>query len=504
MSGSERLLLSSTLAALACVTAAASALAIDPPRNRHEFARAISELKEVTPEGRFRGLKEGTPEAEVLDRLGRPDDIRTEHDPGGISTVGTKEIWRYGTSGHLTTATLGQVYIGKDGRSQYVFGKGTPPPEGMFEERNLRVLLDALGEVPSYNAAWDYNPRKVIRAVNLLHPLGKEKALAAIDEYLRVSSHWHDDGREGVFLVLRTLFDVPEDLGHMPPMLVGAPSPSEPEDPKLLPRFPIAIEGDIPFLVAEGFNLAGSPEPPESHVAYFREKGRLRPKPLAPSAVPFQELDRFARSPRWTFKKTAGLFDDERGRQFLGTQVLRLIDTVYRVEPGLHGDLLPFGRKEEARRKKIVEEASSTKLRWDAAAQKYTFLDGTSLPEPEVKHYRREIWRPKADGLDVELILERDGPRSISVWVVESYEVGKPGPAAAFTVFDVSAKDKALAEFKAGGRRREFDADVPVEALGGKTGTSSTWKPCELKEGAEVQVKLVVRGESRLSPIFKP
>jgi methylated-DNA-[protein]-cysteine S-methyltransferase len=36
-----------------------------------------------------------------------------------------------------------------------------------------------------------------------------EKGLAAIDEYLRIASHFHSDAREGLFLILRALFDVP-------------------------------------------------------------------------------------------------------------------------------------------------------------------------------------------------------------------------------------------------------------------------------------------------------
>jgi hypothetical protein len=484
--------LSLALAASLGATTVAIGVADDPARTRHEFARAIGDVTE------------GMPEAKVLALLGRPEDVKTENDPGGISTTGTKEIWRYGTSGHLTTATLGQVYIDKDGRVQYVFGKGTPPPAGMFEERDLRALLDALGGVPSYNAAWNYNPRKLIRAVNLLQPLGKEKALAAIDEFLRVSSHWHDKGRDGVFLVLRTLFEVPDDTGHMPPMMVGAPIPSEPKDRKLLPRFPIAIEGDIPFLLAEGFNLSGMAEEPESHVAYFREKGRLRGKPLMPSNEPFKALDTFAKSPRWIFTGEGGLGGDERGRQFLGVQALRLLDTVYHAEPDEDGDLLPWGARSAARRKAIVGEASEPKIRWHTDAQRFTFLDGTSLPEPEVKHYRREIWRPMVTGLDVELIMERKGPRSVSVWVVENYDTTKPSPVAVFTVLNVNAQDGTLAEFKTGGGKLDGHPNTQVETSIGSKGTRSSGKGFQLAERTEVRVKLVVDGKSQLSPVWKP
>ena len=284
-------------AAFTCAELAATARAADPPRTRPQFARAISELTV------------GMPEKDVLRQLGRPDDVRTEHDPGGISTVGTKEIWRYGTSGHLTTATLGQIYIDKNDQVQYVFGKGTPPPKGMFEEKNLRVVLDALGEVPSYNAGWRYNPREVIRAVNLLQPLGKEKSLAAIDEFLRVASHFHDSGREGVFLVLRTLFDVPADPGYMPPMLVGAPTPAEPDGHSLLPRFPIAIEGDIPFLLVEGYSRPGSPNSLSRMLRTSENMGRCVQSPLSLSDRPFVELETLARSPH----------DENRRKFFRGT-----------------------------------------------------------------------------------------------------------------------------------------------------------------------------------------
>lgn len=468
------------LTTLLLAAVASTSGAADPPRSRHEFAKAISELKK------------GMPQVQVVRLLGRPDDVRTELDPGGISTVDTKEIWRYGTSGHLTTATLGQVYIDKNESVQYVFGRGTPPPVGMFKERDLRILLETLGQVPSYNAAWNYNPRKVIRAVNLLQPLGKEKALAAIEEFLRVASDWHGDGREGVFLVLRALFEVPIDPGYMPVMRVGAPISSEPKDRTLLPRFPIVIEGDIPFLFVEGFDLGGYPEQPESHVACFRKSGEIRARPLAPSDNPFQELDRFAKSPRWIYSEPDGLHDDQRGRQLLGQQVLRLIDTTYRVEPGLTGMLLPFGENNAARRNRIIQKVSSLEIHWDASVQKYVFSDGTSLPERELKHYRREIWSPMVAGRDVELIMERDGPRHVSVWVVENYGTGGAAQALVLRLFEVNAKDKTLVRF------------VVKKVSAGRTGTRSTGKRFELDEGGEVQVESIVDQKRLLSPTFKP
>src|SRR5690349_10336459 len=99
------------------IFAAASAMALSAngcagetskPKTRAEFVKAIAQIKE------------GMTEAEVVALLGKPDDVRTHRDPGGISTTRTKEIWRYGTDGHLTFATLGCVYLDSAGKAQYV------------------------------------------------------------------------------------------------------------------------------------------------------------------------------------------------------------------------------------------------------------------------------------------------------------------------------------------------------------------------------------------------
>ncbi len=452
-------------------------------RTRLEFARAISKLKE------------GVAATEVTRLLGPPDDVRTQHDPGGISTVGTKEVWRYGTSGHLTTATLGEVYINEKDRVQYVFGRGEPRVDKLPDERELRRLLEILGQVSSYNAGGHYNPRTVIRAVNALLPLGKEKALATIEEFLRVASDWHNSGRDGVFLVLHTLFEVPNEPGYMPRMFVGAPSPPEPKDRKLLPRFPIAIEGDIPLLIVDGYSLNGYPEPPELHVKYFREHGTLRAEPLAPAAEPFQALDRLVRSRRWIFRAKDDFNDERRGRHMLGNQLLRLMDTVYRTEPDADGDLLPWGRDaaEAKRAEKILADVSKLKIRWDAKSDQYTFLDGTTLPEPKREFYRRETWKPMAANLDVTLIVERTSPRYVSIDFVKNCGPGKSAYAV-LGIYDAKAKKNVLAKFVAAGSG----------IFGGENSTSFSSQRLELPAGREIRAELTVGGKTQVGPTLKP
>ena len=126
----------------------------------------------------------------------------------------------------------------------------------------------------------DYNPTYVIETVNALHPLGKDEALDKIIQYLQ--NRGEENDVVGLFWVLRVLFDVPED-GSFPPVRIGQPNIPHPDVPQKMPRFPIVIIRDIPFLIVNGYTLSGLPEPVESHVAKYRDYGTLRGKPLVPA-----------------------------------------------------------------------------------------------------------------------------------------------------------------------------------------------------------------------------
>jgi hypothetical protein len=128
----------------------------------------------------------------------------------------------------------------------------------------------------------DYDPMRVVQAVNALQPLGKEAALEQIASYVR--RHPDPAESQGLFWVLRVLFDVPAGQAF-PPVRLGQPSVPPPADPATMPRFPILLVQDIPFLVVTGYDLAGMPEPVDAHVAHFRSHGVLRSKPLSPSST---------------------------------------------------------------------------------------------------------------------------------------------------------------------------------------------------------------------------
>jgi len=331
-------------------TATVSSEATSPPlRSRSAFTLALS------------NVKPGMQAAEVMSLLGPPDDIRTQNDPGGISATRTVEVWRYGTSGHLTFATLGTVHIQADRTVQYVFGgAGTPPDGAVFDETELRRLLRLLDAVPSYDAPGD--PRALIEVVNALQPLGKARAVAAMQEYLRVASSLDDPGREGTFLVARTLFDVPKDPGYFRSMAVGAPTLAPPKDPRSLPRFPIVIVDDIPFNVVSGYMLAGQAEPPESHLAWCRDHAELRAQPLMPPATPLDTLEQMIGSPSTAFLLQTGL--DGEGRRLIFHQGARLLSTA--LSGGLHDDM-----DADTAFHTYANEHHAAHVQWNAAKSHY-------------------------------------------------------------------------------------------------------------------------------------
>jgi hypothetical protein len=449
------------------------------PKTRGQFARAMAKVKE------------GMSDKDVTALLGKPDDIRTQTDPGGISTTRTREVWRYGTDGHLTFPTLGCVYIDKDRKVQYVYGgRGRPPDLKVLPEKQLRSLLHLIDKAPSYNSGYHYDPLLIIRIVNVLQPLGKEKALAAIQEYLRVASSFHAPGREGVFLVLRVLFDIPADPGHMPNMSVGACSPAAPKNPKQLPRFPILIQDDVPLLLVSGYALIGHAERPESHLIYFREKGRLRGKPLRPGNTPLRILTAWAKNAGWLYGKD----DIESGKLLIANQLLNMLDSIYRSDTDSDGyKFWPEGDVDKEW-KSVEAKVGKLDIRWNPEKQRYTFKDGSHLPGTIQKLYRRHIW--KLDGLNGEakLIVERLNKKYISVSLQWSGKKGQKMPPFTLSVFAVSNKAKALAELK----------QSSISALGGAEAFSSQSFQAELAEGTEIQARLLIRKREQVSPVYTP
>lgn len=155
--------------------------------------------------------------------------------------------------------------------------------------------LDAVGTLGGH----DYDPRPVIAAVNALQPLGKERGVALLKRYL--AARPGADGRDALFVVLRTVLDPPPDATRPPgactpaqkevaaggcwrPPRLGAPVPAAPEELRSL-RFPAFVLGDVPLSLVSGYQLGGEAEPLADHLAALAPLGTWRAAPLAPKTA---------------------------------------------------------------------------------------------------------------------------------------------------------------------------------------------------------------------------
>jgi hypothetical protein len=126
----------------------------------------------------------------------------------------------------------------------------------------------------------DYSPSLVVRAVNDLLRSSREDVL----ERIAVAAARVPPPPEctGLLWLMRVLFDLPVGLSF-PPVRIGSPVVPPPPGPDALPRFPIDIFEDVPFLVVPGYVLGGLPQGVEEHISFFSENGIMRAVPLSPA-----------------------------------------------------------------------------------------------------------------------------------------------------------------------------------------------------------------------------
>src|SRR5262249_49280031 len=159
--------------------------------------------------------------------------------------------------------------------------------------------------------------------------------------------------------------EVPADPGYLPKMGVGAPAPAEPKDRKLIPRFPILVQDDIPLFLVFGYSLFGVPEGVGNHVAYFRRHGVLRAKPLAPAEHPLAVAGRLP-PPVLGYLSEFGQAPNTQSDLLRG-QLYRLVYSVYRkkglrirlgrtVRDGYDYRGLPWGQ--------AVADVAKLRIRW--------------------------------------------------------------------------------------------------------------------------------------------
>ena len=231
------------ITASSCTPKRAHPANVEVLRDRAEFYRAIQKVKE------------GMSPAKVEKILGKPDDVTRPSDPR--EQVDTNVNWGYGTDEHLGLPTLGYVVF-KEGKVLWSPWLGEKPFHQLMPEAELRSTLRRLWRVAPGSLG-------IVQAVNVLEPLGKDRALFALEQFCNIGAD-AQPRRVELKEVIQALFDDPD---HPLPTLTA----SEAKGGTRIPDSSIVMLNDIPFTVFRQ-RMGGHPEPPSFAIDYYRKSGK--------------------------------------------------------------------------------------------------------------------------------------------------------------------------------------------------------------------------------------
>lgn len=150
-----------------------------------------------------------------------------------------------------------------------------------------------------------FSPVALVQAVNHLRSLGKERAIAELEEYVDVVFDPHVEvdrvppypaltrNCQNVFLIVRLLFEFDHDEEGFPYHHTTLHSP-EGACVSAFPRFPLAVHGDLPYLLIGVHTHGAFLSPPGKAWAlldYCFRFGKLRETDLVPVDDPASTLD---------------------------------------------------------------------------------------------------------------------------------------------------------------------------------------------------------------------
>ena len=232
---------------------------------------------------------------------------------------------------------------------------------------DLFEALRAIHQSPSPHEGLSFGSLRLIRAVNVLQPLGRERALKALWEYNRLAcsdlrKYGMDEYR--ILPIIQLLFESPG--GRMPEFRLGV-GDIEFRPDEDWPLFPIALVKDVPFMMMSGYTLAGRPQPASSHLRL--KLGPLRAAPLAPPVSPLEAADDLTQSDAWKALRL-GPGNEGRKRWQIRRQALGALASVFAPRPEETSNDCCVDPT-EAQWRATVERARSAVILWSPELQDF-------------------------------------------------------------------------------------------------------------------------------------
>lgn len=203
-------------------------------------------------------------------------------------------------------------------------GYTVKPATDFFDDKKIdEIVTDARVQHANETST---DPLWLIRWVNQLQPMGKDKAMSLMKEMATRRVNVGDKIGDDIYWLVNLLFEPPATESSPLPGL-GAIYPKAPADTaRRAPHWPIVLVSDIPINMAMSFDLQGQPESIEAYISRVAEKGTWRSRPLKPVGNPFEALDAGRRSPVYSeVLRNASQGDYE---AVIAGQMARLVRTV--------------------------------------------------------------------------------------------------------------------------------------------------------------------------------
>lgn len=218
------------------------------------------------------------------------------------------------------------------------------------EKEDIQRLLRDVVSKSKWNTLKELsdNPLAMIRAVNALKRRGRQGALKALKYDYSVAN-----GDVPIMWVGNLLYG---EKGTIAPG-IGFIHPEKPKGLKA-PRFPVVLEGGIPYVLYTGRDLNGFPEPLAMYLDALDGRCVFDSKPLAPPDDPFPVLKRVM-AMGFAFEQ----------REELLRQTLRLVGEVFKPDIWVSGEVLRTDFDVDV--DKLRRDFLKLRARWDPKTDSY-------------------------------------------------------------------------------------------------------------------------------------
>lgn len=238
----------------------------------------------------------------------------------------------------------------------------------------LQLAAQAVHQAP-LPSGWSFDPVALARAVNRLHALGRDQALATLRDYASQAERG-EPAADGVardplrtLLVIKLLFVPASADTPLPPLALGMPDVNLPAQDPAWPHLPLVLGGDLPFLPVGGYFVAGAMLSTLSVLDAFAAQGRLRDTPLIP-APPAEAAGALVGSTAWADLGPAE--QEPRLRAMVYAQALRAAGPAAAVdEPTIQSLALAAPADLDAVWQPLSAALRALNLVWDSGDQLY-------------------------------------------------------------------------------------------------------------------------------------